>query len=165
MVMLSKRWWNGTRGLELVEATPHGRSVMWLRRPANTWWITNLIKLIIAPWTPINTPCRWNSHTTVYLKFSTCKGSDLVVEVQVKPYQELRVESSLHSSSGSSLRDRWALVSLPVFIDFKSQFLYVMFLFCLELWCVHSYYHLVPLVCCYCSMCYMSDSVDYSSSS
>jgi hypothetical protein len=38
-----------------------------------------------------------------------------------------------------------------------------MFLFCLELRCVHSYYHLVPLVCCYCSVGYMSDSVDYSS--
>jgi hypothetical protein len=30
---------------------------------------------------------------------------------------------------------------------------------------VHSYYHLVPLVCCYCSMGYLSDSVDYSRSS
>jgi hypothetical protein len=30
---------------------------------------------------------------------------------------------------------------------------------------VHSYYHLVPLVCCYCSVGYLSDSVDYSSSS
>jgi hypothetical protein len=30
---------------------------------------------------------------------------------------------------------------------------------------VHSYYHFVPLVCCYCSMGYLSDSVDYSSSS
>jgi hypothetical protein len=30
---------------------------------------------------------------------------------------------------------------------------------------VHSYYHVVPLVCCYCSMGYLSDSVDYSSSS
>jgi hypothetical protein len=29
---------------------------------------------------------------------------------------------------------------------------------------VHSYYHLVPLVCCYCSMGYLSYSVDYSSS-
>jgi hypothetical protein len=27
---------------------------------------------------------------------------------------------------------------------------------------VHKYYHLVPLVCCYCSMGYLSDSVDYS---
>jgi hypothetical protein len=30
---------------------------------------------------------------------------------------------------------------------------------------VHSYYHLVPLVCCYCSVGYLSDSVDYSRSS
>jgi hypothetical protein len=30
---------------------------------------------------------------------------------------------------------------------------------------VHSYYHLVTLVCCYCAMGYLSDSVDYSSSS
>jgi hypothetical protein len=28
---------------------------------------------------------------------------------------------------------------------------------------MHSYYHLVPLVCCYCSVGYLSDSVDYSS--
>jgi hypothetical protein len=27
---------------------------------------------------------------------------------------------------------------------------------------MHSYYHLVPLVCCYCSVGYLSDSVDYS---
>jgi hypothetical protein len=30
---------------------------------------------------------------------------------------------------------------------------------------VHSYYHLVPLVCCYYSVGYLSNSVDYSSSS
>jgi hypothetical protein len=30
---------------------------------------------------------------------------------------------------------------------------------------VHSYYHLVPLICCYCSVGYLSNSVDYSSSS
>jgi hypothetical protein len=40
-----------------------------------------------------------------------------------------------------------------------------MFLFCLELRCVHSYYHWVPLVCYYCSVGYLSDSVDYSTSS
>jgi hypothetical protein len=40
-----------------------------------------------------------------------------------------------------------------------------MFLFRLELRCAHSYYHLVPLVCCYYSMGYLSDLVDYSSSS
>jgi hypothetical protein len=30
---------------------------------------------------------------------------------------------------------------------------------------VHSYNPLVPLVCCYCSVSYLFDSVDYSSSS
>jgi hypothetical protein len=40
-----------------------------------------------------------------------------------------------------------------------------MFLFCLELRYVHSYYHLVPLVCCYCSVGYLSDLVEYSCSS
>jgi hypothetical protein len=30
---------------------------------------------------------------------------------------------------------------------------------------VHSYHHLVPLVCCYCSVGYLSDSEDYSHSS
>jgi hypothetical protein len=30
---------------------------------------------------------------------------------------------------------------------------------------VHSYYHVVPLASCYCSVGYLSDSVDYSSSS
>jgi hypothetical protein len=30
---------------------------------------------------------------------------------------------------------------------------------------MHSYYHLVPLVCCYCSVGYLSDSIDYSSPS
>jgi hypothetical protein len=29
---------------------------------------------------------------------------------------------------------------------------------------MHSYYHLVPLVCSYCSVGYLSDSVDYSRS-
>jgi hypothetical protein len=30
---------------------------------------------------------------------------------------------------------------------------------------MHSYYHLVPLVYCYCSVGYLSNSVDYSRSS
>jgi hypothetical protein len=30
---------------------------------------------------------------------------------------------------------------------------------------VQSYYHLAPLVCCYCFVGYLSDSVDYSCSS
>jgi hypothetical protein len=36
-VTLSKRQWNGTRGLESVEAMLDGRSAMWLGRAANTW--------------------------------------------------------------------------------------------------------------------------------
>jgi hypothetical protein len=34
------------------------------------------------------------------------KGFDLVIVAQVKPYRESRVESSIHSSFGSSLGDR-----------------------------------------------------------
>jgi hypothetical protein len=45
-------------------------------------------------------------HMTLFLYFSTCKGSSLVVEAQEKPCRESRVEFCLHSSSGSSLRDR-----------------------------------------------------------
>jgi hypothetical protein len=30
---------------------------------------------------------------------------------------------------------------------------------------MHSHYYLVPLICCYCYVGYLSDSVDYSSSS
>jgi hypothetical protein len=30
---------------------------------------------------------------------------------------------------------------------------------------MHNYYHLVPLICCYCSVSNLSDSLDYSSSS
>jgi hypothetical protein len=30
---------------------------------------------------------------------------------------------------------------------------------------MHSYYHLVPLICCHCTVGYLSDLVDYSSSS
>jgi hypothetical protein len=30
---------------------------------------------------------------------------------------------------------------------------------------MHSYYHLVPLFCCYCFVGYLSDSIDYSRSS
>jgi hypothetical protein len=61
-VMLSKRQWNGTRGLESVEATLDGRLT-------NTWQITDLIKLVTAPWTPINTPSPSDGiqHTTLYL--------------------------------------------------------------------------------------------------
>jgi hypothetical protein len=46
------------------------------------------------------------THTTLYLKLSTCKGFSLEVEAQAKAYLELRVESSLHSRYGSGLGDR-----------------------------------------------------------
>jgi hypothetical protein len=46
------------------------------------------------------------THTTLYLQFSTCKGSSLVIEAQAKPCRELRVELSLCSSSESSLGDQ-----------------------------------------------------------
>jgi hypothetical protein len=59
-------------------------------------------------------------HTTLFLQFSTCKGSGLVVEAQAKPFQESRAGLSLRSNSESSLGDRWALVSLPFIIDFES---------------------------------------------
>jgi hypothetical protein len=39
------------------------------------------------------------THSTLFLYFSTRKGSGLVVEAQAKPYQESRGESSLRSSS------------------------------------------------------------------
>jgi hypothetical protein len=69
--------------------------------------IIDLIKLVTAPGTPINTPhADGIQHTTLYLLFSTCKSSGLIVEAQVKPRRELRVESSLRSSSESSLEDR-----------------------------------------------------------
>jgi hypothetical protein len=35
-VTLSKRWWKGTQGQELVEAALDGLSATWLGRPANT---------------------------------------------------------------------------------------------------------------------------------
>jgi hypothetical protein len=36
-----------------VEGASHGWPATWLGRPANTWQITDLIKLVIAPGTPI----------------------------------------------------------------------------------------------------------------
>jgi hypothetical protein len=57
-----------------------------------------------GPIHPYKNPPRGESrHTTLYLLFSTCKGSGLVVVAQVKPYRESRVESSLRSSFESSL--------------------------------------------------------------
>jgi hypothetical protein len=66
--MLSKRWQNETRGLESVEATLHGRLAMWLGRPANNYQVTDLIKSVITPRTPINTPLLMEfTYTTLYL--------------------------------------------------------------------------------------------------
>jgi hypothetical protein len=66
VVMLSKRRWNGTRGLESVEAALDGQSAMWLGRLANTRRITNLIKSVIAPGTPITTPLPMEFNTPHY---------------------------------------------------------------------------------------------------
>jgi hypothetical protein len=46
------------------------------------------------------------TDTTLFLEFSTCKGSGLVIEAQVKPCRESRLESSLCSSSVSSFGDQ-----------------------------------------------------------
>jgi hypothetical protein len=71
-----------------VEATPPGQ-------PATTWHQTDLSKSVVVPFSPINTPPHGESRvTTLYLLFSTCKGSSLVVVAQAKLYHELRVESS-----------------------------------------------------------------------
>jgi hypothetical protein len=59
VVTLSKRRWNGTRGLESVEAALDGG-------PANTWQITNLIKSVTALRTPINTPLPMKFNTPHY---------------------------------------------------------------------------------------------------
>jgi hypothetical protein len=47
---------------------PRSMAVGHVARPANTWQVTDLIKSLIAPGTPINIPCQWNSHTP----YSTC---------------------------------------------------------------------------------------------
>jgi hypothetical protein len=68
---------------------------------------TNSIKSVEAPLYPyIRILIVEFTYTTLFLQFSTCKGSGLVVEAQAKPHRELRVESSLRSSSRSSLRDQ-----------------------------------------------------------
>jgi hypothetical protein len=52
--------WNPS--LESVEAVLDGRPAMCLGRPANSWRITDLIKSVTAPGTPINTllPMEFN---------------------------------------------------------------------------------------------------------
>jgi hypothetical protein len=68
---------------------------------------TNSIKSVEAP---LNLYIRILkvefTHTTLFLELSTFKGSNLVVEAQAKPCEGSRVESSLRSSSRSSLGDR-----------------------------------------------------------
>jgi hypothetical protein len=64
--------------------------------PANTWQVTDLIKLVIAPWTPINTPLPMEFD----IPHSTCCPP--LVNIPL----ESRVKSSLRSSSESSLKDR-----------------------------------------------------------
>jgi hypothetical protein len=56
MDTLSRRRYQGIRSLKLLEARLGGRLAMWLGRSANTWRVTDLIKLVTPPWTPINTP-------------------------------------------------------------------------------------------------------------
>jgi hypothetical protein len=69
--------------------------------------LTGSIKLVEAPlYLYIRIITVEFTHTTLFLLFSTYKGSSLVVEAQVKPYRESRVKSSLHSSSGCSLGDQ-----------------------------------------------------------
>jgi hypothetical protein len=75
--MLSKRQWNGTRGLESMEATLDGRPATWLGHLANTWQITNLIKLITAPGTPINTSLPMEFNTPHY----TCSSPLVKVSI------------------------------------------------------------------------------------
>jgi hypothetical protein len=76
-------------------------------RPAVHHLQNNLIMSMEAPLYPyIGIPVVEFTHITLFLYFCTCKGSDLVVEAHAKPYRESRVESSLRSSFGSSLRDR-----------------------------------------------------------
>jgi hypothetical protein len=63
-VTLSKRRWNGTRDLESVEVMLDGRPATWLGQPANTWRITDLIKSVTTPGTPINTSLPMEFNTT-----------------------------------------------------------------------------------------------------
>jgi hypothetical protein len=77
MVMLSERWWKGTRALESVEATRDGWLAGLLGRPANTWRINDLIKLVTTPKTSINTPLLMELNTP----HSTCNSPIVKVPV------------------------------------------------------------------------------------
>jgi hypothetical protein len=53
-----------------LEVRPGGRPAMWLGRPAITWCVTDLIKSVTPPWTPINTPLPVEFNTP----HSTCSS-------------------------------------------------------------------------------------------
>jgi hypothetical protein len=53
-----------------LEVGPDGSSAMWLGRPAITWCVTDLIKSVTPPWTPINTPLPVEFNTP----HSTCSS-------------------------------------------------------------------------------------------
>jgi hypothetical protein len=114
-VMIYKRRWNGTEGLESVEAMLDGWLASWLGRLVNTWQIIDLIKSATTPRTPINTPLLMEFNTPHYTSNSPLVSFWFSSRSAGEPHQE----SSLRSSSESSLRDRWAIVSLPFFIDFE----------------------------------------------
>jgi hypothetical protein len=68
---------------------------------------TGSIKSVEAPLYPyIRVLMVEFTHTTLFMYFSTCKDSGLVVEAQAKPCRESRDELSLRLSSESSFRDR-----------------------------------------------------------
>jgi hypothetical protein len=64
---------------KVLEAESHGRPTTWLGRPT-TWRVTDLTKLVIPPWTPINTPLpvEIRTHTPHFGDF-TCKALILSV--------------------------------------------------------------------------------------
>jgi hypothetical protein len=63
-------WLCGDTLQEVVEGNPKlkvsGGRIPWpaghVARPATTWHVTNLTKLVTPHWTTINTPCRWKSN-------------------------------------------------------------------------------------------------------
>jgi hypothetical protein len=79
---------------------------------------TDLAKSVETPLCPYISPPMAKDST----RHSTCCPPHVKVQFNSSSTGEAqpRVESSIRSSSKSSLRDRWALVSLPFFIDFES---------------------------------------------
>jgi hypothetical protein len=77
---------------------------------------TDLAKSVETPLCPYMSPPMTEDST-----HSTCSSPLVKVQFSISTGEALsRVESSIHSISRSSLRDRRALVSLPFFIDFES---------------------------------------------